>query len=160
MKAPSAFEESQVSRMNAFDVFLPTFLLEKLRSYVYRVLSARKERPNTVIESKVIIVTYVLAASYGTNVSVMTATENEDFYYQTGISGKRYVDIWAALSGTKKGRQRRDTNGRDGEGWFNKPVVRNQMITELEQELSAINRNYLYVPGQTVFSLHDDHQRL
>lgn len=90
----------------------------------------------------------------------MTATGNEKFYYQTGIPWKHCEDIWASLSGTKKRKQRPNTHGRAGEGWFNKPVVGNQMITELEQQLSAINRNYLYVPGQTVFGLDEDHQRL
>ncbi|PXF44990.1 hypothetical protein BWQ96_05237 [Gracilariopsis chorda] len=111
--------------MNVFDVFFPTSLLGKLRSYVNRVLSARKEKPTTVMEFKGIIVNHVLAASYGTTVSVMTYTESEEFYYQTGILGKRYAEIWAALRGTKKRPQRAEVYGNSEKGWFNKPVVGN-----------------------------------
>ena len=45
-------------------------------------------------------------------------------------------------------------------GWSNRPLRGNALITELEQELASINRSLVYVPGSTIFSLDDDHQRL
>eukprot|EP00178_Gracilaria_changii_P016681 TRINITY_DN479_c3_g1_i11.p1 TRINITY_DN479_c3_g1~~TRINITY_DN479_c3_g1_i11.p1 ORF type:complete len:1373 (+),score=138.00 TRINITY_DN479_c3_g1_i11:3191-7309(+) len=150
-------DECSITREDLLDVFLPTSLLEKLKSYVNRVLLARDQKPTTVQELKHVVVTHALAASYHTTVSVMSSEENKEFYYQTGLSGKRYSDIWSSLSGTAKRRQRLEAMG---QGWSNKPVAGNQLITEIEQELSAVNRSLLYVPGQTVFSLDDDHQRL
>ena len=39
-------------------------------------------------------------------------------------------------------------------------MLGNQLITELKNELAAVNHSILYVPFQTVLSLYDDHQRL
>lgn len=41
-----------------------------------------------------------------------------------------------------------------------RPVRGNALIIELEEEFASINRQLLYVPGATVFSLDDDHHRL
>ncbi|CAN8073937.1 unnamed protein product [Agarophyton chilense] len=73
------------------------------------------------------------------------------------ITGTRYSKIWSALSSTVGRRQRVEDFV---EGWFNFPQRANAMITELEDELASVNRTFLYVPGITIFSFEDDHQRL
>ena len=148
---------TSLRRMSVFDVFLPERLLEKLKAYINRALKARKLSPATVPEIKGFIITHVLAASYGTSVSILTAPENRDFFFQTGVSGSRYLEIWSAMSCTTGKRQQVQAFGI---GWSNKPVMGNELITELEQELAATNRSLVYVPGRTIFSLDDDHQRL
>ncbi|CAN8067641.1 unnamed protein product [Agarophyton chilense] len=74
-----------------------------------------------------------------------------------GISNSLYADIWCAMSCTVGRRQRVENLG---DGWSHFSQRANAMITELEDELAAVNRLFLYVHGVTSFSLDDDHQRL
>lgn len=143
-------------RMSACDVFLPERLLERLMAYTNRALQARKLAPVTVTEIEGVIITHVLVASYKTYVSNMTAPENQQLFFRTGTAGSRYLEIWSAVSCTIGERQQIKAFGM---GWSNNPVVGNELITELEQELAAIYISLVFVPGRTIFSLDDDHQR-
>jgi len=104
-----------------------------------------------------VIVLHVLAASYSSSVSTITNQNNQEFFFQVGIDGRRYNDVWSALSCTK---EMRKTLEYSTTGWCNQPSRGNALITELEQEVAAVNRSLLYVPGATMSSLDDDHQRL
>lgn len=73
---------------------------------------------------------------------------------QPGISAKRYHDSWSAMSGTLGKRQRVEL---EGDCWTHQPMRANAFITEMEQEIAAINRHFLYVLNGTILSLDDDH---
>ena len=148
---------SSLSRLELMNIFLPETVLTKLRNHINRVLKARNKALTSVAEIKLVIVTHVLAASYHACVSTINAKENSEFFFQTTLAPKRYLEVWSALSGSSRGRQRVEALC---EGWSNKPVRGNELITELEHDLAVVNRSIVYVPGKTIFSLDDDHQKL
>ena len=159
------------SKLELFEVFLPPFLLEKLRSSINRVLSerrngreSRKFSPVSIDELKGVIIQRVLAASYGESPSAMCSTHEQDAFLQMGIRADRYKEVWSALS-RNNGKRSRATHiaGEEEEEdptWTNKPERANALISELEQETSAINTTHLNIKGFTIYSLHDEHHQL
>lgn len=143
--------------LEAFDTFLPSGILEKVKANVNCVLAAQNQKLATIQEIRGVIVLHTLAASYSSSVSTITSASNADFFFQLGIDGKHYLQIWNALSCTNDRRHRVEYSST---GWSNRPSRGNALITELEQEFAAINRLLVYVPRATIFSLDDDHQRL
>ena len=79
--------EERLSRVEAFDAFLPLSLLEKLRVYINQVLISRMRLPCSTAELKGIIILHVLAASYGGCVSSITAPENKSILLSNGNNG-------------------------------------------------------------------------
>lgn len=147
---------TNLTRFSILDVFLPEHFMLKVLSNLNRVLKRRRQKPTTPMEFKGFLVLHVLAASYSSSVSTITAKRNKEFFFQMGISSGRYAEILGALSFAVGRRQRVES---DGDRWCNFPQRANAMITELDDELAAVNRLFLYVPGVTIFSLDDDHQR-
>ena len=148
---------SSLSRLSAFEIFLPLSILEKLRANINSVLRSRNWKVCTIAELKGTIILHVLAASYGTCVSTMTKKENRPFFFQVGISGDRYKEIWSSLNCSKSYRGRVEQTGN---GWLNKPSKGNSLITELEAEFAAVNRALVNIEGVTIYSVDDDHNRL
>lgn len=68
--------------MSAFHVILPEMLLEKLEAYINPALKSGKQAPATVTDIEGVIIRHVLAVSYNTVVSHMTASENEEFSFR------------------------------------------------------------------------------
>ena len=156
-KEEIANSASVLSRLTAFEIFLPLSILEKLRSNINSVLRSRNRNTCSVIELKGTIILHVLAASYGTCVSTITKKENLPFYFQVGISGERYKEIWSCLNCSKSYRSRVEQTEN---GWLNKPSRGNALITELEAEFAAVNRALVKIEGVTIYSVDDDHNRL
>ena len=148
---------SDLSYMDVFDALLPETIMQNIRSCVNKVLQARNKPAVDVEELKGVIILHVLAASYNNPVSTITSEKNKEFFFQLGIGGQRYLDVWSAFSCSTEKRQRVEHHAY---GWSNRPIEGNALITDLENSLAAVNRTLLYVPGATIFSLDDDHQRL
>ena len=154
---PGVIAATNLSRLDTLDVFLPEHLLEKLCAHINPVLTQRKQMPTSSFELKGMLILYLLAASYSSSVSTITATENHTFYYQLGISSKRYSEVWSALSCIT---ERRQVIEMFGMGLSNCPNQAHDIIPEMENEVASINRVLLYIPDATIFSLDDDRQRL
>lgn len=84
--------------MQSLDVFFPVSVLEKICSDVNRALYACGKPRVNVVELRGIIALHILAASYGSCVTTITANANQEFFYQLGIEAARYKDVWYALS--------------------------------------------------------------
>ena len=136
---------SSLSRLELTNIFLPETVLTKLRNHINRVLKARNKALTSVAENKLVVVTHILAASYLACVSTVKEKGNIEFFFQTRLAPKRYLEVWLALSGSSRSRQRVEALC---EGWSNKPVRGNGLITELEQELAILNRSIVCVPGK------------
>lgn len=124
---------------------------------VNRVLTKRKEPNVTVLELKGFIIIHVLAASYTSKASTIASPENADFFFQLSINSKRYSQVCSSFFCTVERQQKVKVHGR---GWYNRPTRGNAFITELEQELVAVNRTILCISWVTIPSLDDDHRRL
>ena len=88
------------STLELFEVFLPPFLLEMLRSSINRVLGERRNGresgrycPVSFDELKGLITPRVLAASYGESPSTMCSTREQDAFLQMGIRADRYKEV-------------------------------------------------------------------
>lgn len=110
------------------DAFLPGSVVQKLVQVVSKVMKARRKKPMDALELKGIIIVYVLAASYSTSVGTITSSKNEEFFFQLGIKGCRYMEVWSAFSCTV---ERRQLVERFGENWRNRPNEGNNLITDL-----------------------------
>ena len=148
---------SSLSRRSAFEIFLPLSILEKLRANINSVLRSRNRKVCTIAELKGTIVLLLLVASYGTCVSTMSKKENQLSFFQVGISGDWYKEIWSPLNCSKscRGRVEQTENS-----WLNKPSNGNSLITELEAEFAAVNRALVNIEGVTIYSVDDDHNGL
>lgn len=103
------------------------------------------------------MILHVLCASYNESPTTVCAGTESDCFLKIGISAKRYREVWSAMN-CLSARRGRVESGR-GE-WSSRPTKANSLIVELEQDIAAINRFLMYVPGTTIFSLDDDHLRL
>ena len=74
-----------------------------------------------------------------------------------GLSADRYHEVWSALGGSNKPRAVHDYSST---GWSRTANRATTLITELESETAAINRDLLYVKNATAFPLYDDHLRM
>lgn len=148
---------TDLSSLYIFEVFLPDYLLAMILSTINRILCARTQTFTTVLEYKGVLALNVLAASYSITEQKMTLHKNERFYFQLGIAGHRYSEMWSAMSCTVERIQRYKWRGK---GWFNFSQRCNELIAELEDELAAVNQMFGYVLGSTIFSVDEDLPRL
>lgn len=74
-----------------------------------------------------------------------------------GISTERYHEVLGALCGSK---ERRATHDYSSTGWSRTANRATTMISDIESETAAINRELLYVPNATALSLYDEHLRM
>lgn len=74
-----------------------------------------------------------------------------------GISAERYHEVWSCLSGATV---RRATHDYYSTGWCRSANRSTTMITDIESEVAAINRDLVHVQGASVLSLDDDHLRM
>lgn len=118
----------------------PTYL-----EVIYRVLTVQDKKLTTISEFKDLLIIHVFAASYSTSVVFMTAKNTETFFFQIGITGKRYSDVWSAMSFTVERRQRIDIRR---QGWSNFPQRANYLITEVKNDLVSISSMFCDITGQ------------
>ena len=150
-------EPASFSRLEALDIFLPPSLLEKLRMSINRALSQRGQDLVGIDELRGIITFHVLCASYGRSAKTVAGRDETGCFLHMGVSAKRYWQVWSALNGFK---EKRSTTAGSGTQWTDSSLEDNALISEVEQEIAAINRRLLYVPNAIILSLDDDHLRL
>ena len=76
---------------------------------------------------------------------------------QMGLSASRYSQVWSAFTGCK---EKRSAVDHSSTGWCRAASRTTSLITYIQAELAAVNRDLLYVPDSTVLSLDDDHIRM
>ena len=102
-------------------------------------------------------VLHVLCASYGKSPSVVCDSKEGEFFFDMGLSAARYREVWSSLTGCKEKRSSVDYSAT---GWCRSANRTTSLITDIESEVAAINRELLYVPNATILSLDDDHLRM
>jgi B-box zinc finger len=155
------FERSSskiMSPMTVIQTFLPRHLLEQISAQCNLVLSASEKPAVTPEELLGVFILHMLCASYGESPNTVCSRKEIDFFFQMGISSRRFYEVWSSLSGTRYHRQQVE-HLRDGL-WATAPRSANSLILSLERGIADVNRHLVYVPGSTVFSLDDDHLRL
>ena len=150
-------EPASLSRLEALDIFLPPSLLEKLRMSINIALSQRGQDLVGIDGLRKIIIFHVLCASYERSAKTVAGRDETGCFLHMGVSAKRYWQVWSALNGFK---EKRSTTAGSRTQWKDSSLEANALISELEQEIAAINRRLLYVSNVTISSLDDDHLRL
>lgn len=145
------------SRLQILRVLLPKSLLERVCGVVNRVLRADNKPLCSAEELLGIIILHALSASYKESPTTLCSPSQREFFYDMKIKSERYYDVWRALSGSFNGRNMTEHHLYT---WSMRNSVGNDLILQLEEEISSINRRILYVPGATINSLDDDHFRL
>lgn len=143
------------SPLQVLKLFLPNSILEFVRERVTRVLSQKQLPPVTTTELLSIIIFHTQCAFYGESAKTVCQKNENGFYLDMEISYKRYLSVWAALSGSSE----RNTNEISTTGWTAKPSGTSTILS-LEQQLAAVNRSPLFIPNATICSLDDDHIRM
>ncbi|CDF34053.1 unnamed protein product [Chondrus crispus] len=146
-----------LSRLSVLRTFILDSLLEKLKAVANRALHSRGQKLTTVQELLGLLVLHVLCASYNEGPSVVCGAKMSDFFFHMGLSAARYRQVWSALTGC---REKRTAVDYSTTGWCRTASRTTSLITDIESEVAAVNRELLYIPGATVLSLDDDHLRM
>ena len=96
----------------------------------------------------------MLCASYNESATTVCDARENQHFFQIGIYSRRYHEIWNARGFSKNLRATYDYTST---GWCLPADRAMTVITEIESETAAINRDLLYIPNATVLSLDDDH---
>ena len=151
-------DASQVfAPLSCLRTFVMECLLEKLRYVANFVLHQRRKAGTTKKEVPGMLILHILCASYNEPTRTVCDPLESGHLFQIGLSADRYHDLWSALEGSEDPRAAHDYSST---GWSRSANRATTLITELEAETAAINRDLLYVPKATVFSLDDDHFRM
>lgn len=86
----------------------------------------------------------------------MDKPDKKDCFMNMGISSKRYIEVWSALSGKA---QRCDADHFD-EHWHLRSSDACTFLTEMEAEVASINRRLVFVPTSSILSVDEDHIRM
>ena len=140
--------------LSCMQTFVTECLLEKLQYVANRVLHERKKAPTTKKEILGMLILHILCASYNESPTTVCDPLESGHFFQMCLSAARYYDVWGALSGSKEPRATHDYSST---GWSRTANRATTLITEIESEVAAVNRDLLYVQNATVFSLDDDH---
>ena len=148
---------ANITPLSCVQTFISDCLLEKLRCFANRSLHQQGKRLTTGNELFGLVILHTLCASYDESPTTVCDKRESENFFQMGMASERYHEVWAALSGS---RNKRGTHDYSGTGWCRSANRTTSMITEVEAETAAINRELLYVPNATVLSIDYDHLRM
>ena len=146
-----------LTRLSSLRVFLQNSPLEKLKCFANRELHHRGHALPTCQELLGFVVLHVLCASYEESPSVLCDSKDGEFFFDMGLSAERYREVWSSLTGCK---EKRSSVGYSATGCCRSANRTTSLITDIESEVAAVNRELLYVPNATILSLDDDHLRM
>ena len=150
-------ENITITPLSCVQTFLSDCLLEKLRCFANRALHQQGRKSTTANKLLGLVILHTLCASYNESPTTVGDERESENFFQIGLSSKRYHEVWAALSGSK---DRLSAHNYSATGWWRSANRTTSMITEVEAETAAINRELLYIPNGTVLSLDDNHLRM
>ena len=150
-------DDVTITPLACFQTFVTDCLLEKLVSFANRVLLYRRRKLTDRMELQGIIILHALCAMYNESPTTVSDPAEHENVFQMGIAAERYHEVWSSLSGA---REKREVHDYTPTGWCRSANRATSMITVVEAEVASINRELLYVPNATVFSLDDNHLRM
>ena len=156
VKLSDDLREFQLTPLQAFRLFLPTSLLQKVADKVNRVLIGRGLPVTSVQELEGVIILHCLCAAY--NEPVKTINADPDCFLSFPLKPRRYHELWSAMSCTVGKRQRADYER--NASWSFLSNESNAFVMQIESDVASVNRRLCYLPGSTILSLDDDLLRL
>lgn len=155
----TAAEDSSLNIMTlvCLQTFISDCFMEKLRNFANRAIHQQAKKPTTANKLLGLIILHTLCVSYDESPRTVCDGAESENVFQMGTNSDRFYEVWASSSWSG---DRRSVYDYSQSGWCRNANTATLMITEVESETAAINRELLYVTNATVLSLDDDHLRM